>query len=265
MIAGARTRARAGRLNPLDLTVEDPFHLVAGWPLSGDEIREVAATIGCQTKALQTAPAAPLAVWRRLGGPIPRITRSLDVRLVAGLLDSNLYGIVEYIDPAAWVTRDGELPFVYGAKHSLDSSKITRKGGVRTATFIGEDPSNADQIAERFVAQCIEDFCTNYARIRLQKVHGYECLQLAHNGPSRSARLPEHNWCGGNCDLCEDEFLPDGNRHVSTTWRRLFHCAERFLSQWELVRIDVPAVWDAPRVGPCELEGWPLPVDWCTP
>lgn len=245
------------RRDPLDLTVEDPFYLVSGWPLSVDEVSEVAVAIGCKPKALMTTPALPASVWRRLGGPIPQIIRSLDIRLVAALIVSSGHDFVDYIHPAAWIERSGECPFVYGAKHFLDGSTGPRKGAVRTATFIGEDPWNANRIAERFISQCIEDFCADGTRIRLQRTHGHECLEIVHNGPSRSARFPDHDWCERGCVLCEYDFLPDGNRRAPTTWRKLFHRAERFLAQWELVRINTSNLLEQqPRFR--EFDGWPL-------
>lgn len=255
--------SRSGRsVAAIDHAVEDQCFSVAGWPLFEEEIREVAGIIECRPATLKRTPASPVSIWRRFSGPLPRVSRALDVRLVVGLTRSSRRGFVERIEPAAWVARDGRDPFVYGCKHTLDTSNSARKGGVRTACFIGEDASNTDQIDERFVAQCIEDFCRDGTADRLSTIHGYDCLRIADNGP-RSARLPGHECSKGfDCGLCRDDFAPDGNRQLQTTWRKLIHRAEQFLSQWELVRIDTvesPRAWDGlegVRFG--SLDGWPL-------
>jgi hypothetical protein len=238
---------------PIDRSVEDPCFVVAGWPLFEDEISDVAAIVGCRPSALKRSPGAPLSMWRRLGGPVPVISRSLDARLAAALMFSAGRNLVDYIDPVAWVARDGVSPFVYGSKHFIDSTNSVRKGGVRTARFIGEDES---KINERFVAQCLQDFCSDGTLVRLCSVHGYDGLRIADNGP-RDPQLPDfEGTCDLGCDLCSDGWF--GNFQVQTTWRKLFHRAEQFLAEWELVRINVSGEWSGPDLRYGDLDGWPL-------
>lgn len=254
-----KRKAKRKAIDLLDRAVVEDCYVVAGWPLFEDEIKEAAAIIGRRPSALTATAATPLAVWRRLGGPLPKIERSLDVRLVVGLTMSEMMGFVEHIDPAAWVARDGKPPYIYGCRHMFASSNSTRKGGVRTASFIGENPSDEDQIAERFVAQCLEDFCSDGTRYRLASKHGWERLRIAHNGPSRTAAFPDYTCAYSlGCELCRDDFAPDGNRRLPTTWRKLLHRADRFLSEWELVRIESPQDWNGTNVRPGELNGWPM-------
>ena len=252
-----RAITKTGSLPPADRAVETQCFAVAGFPLFDDEVKKVASVVGCSPATLKRIPAHPAMIWRRFNGPIPTIRRTLDIRLVAGLTHSSGAGFVERIEPAAWIAMDGDI---YGRKHFLDSSNNTRKGGVRTACFIGEDASSVGQIEERFVAQCLEDFCAPGTRGRLASIHGYERLRIAHNGPSRDPRLPGFSYaCGTGCD-CRDDYAPDGNRRLPTPWRRLLHRAEQFLSEWELVRISVPDAWYGTGVRYGDLDGWPLGV-----